>query len=132
MKAPVQPELFASASNPLPEHEVAWLIAYLRGKDWRTSTQVLIDHGMPNHESTKRRLRAIASGSSGRIAGGQAGYRLVEEMTREEYNHWRNWLTSQADEMRLRVVKSDKVFYARAPVPSIVKGPMPEFSGEAK
>ena len=132
MKAPVQPELFASASTPLPEHEVAWFIAYLRGKDWRTSTQVLIDHGMPNHESTKRRLRAIASGSGGRIAGGQAGYRLVEEMTKAEYDHWRNWLTSQADEMRLRVIKSDQVFFSRAPVPAPVKGPLPEFNAGAK
>jgi hypothetical protein len=111
-----QPELFAPPSAPLPEVEVAWLVDWLRDRDWQTATQILQAHGQPVHESTKRRIRLIASGSRGRIAGAQKGYKLVESMTSAEYQHWRNWLSHQASEMQARVVSSDRIFYGRKSV----------------
>lgn len=123
----MQPVLFPTDAPELPEHEVAWLVAYLKDKGWQTATQILFAHGQPTAESPKRRIRMLAAGSGGRIAGGQNGYKLVEDMTRDEYDHWRNWITSQADEMRRRVIKSDKIFYSRKTVEAPIKGPMPKF-----
>jgi hypothetical protein len=62
-----------------------------------------------------RKIRALAAASKGRIAGGQRGYKLIGEMTRDEFNHWRNWMLSQSAEMEARVVAADKIWFARQP-----------------
>jgi hypothetical protein len=105
--------------KPQPsELEVAWLVSFLRGKDWMTADAILESEGQPKTEAFKRRVRALVSFSEGKIAGGQQGYKLVAEMTGEEYNRYRAWMLSQATEMQRRIVKSDKVFYHRTPVPA--------------
>lgn len=100
-----------------PESEnVKFLVEHLRGQDWRTAAQICEAIHLPFTESNRRRLRAIADKSGGRIAGGQRGYKLVAGMTGEEFSHWRNWMKHQADEMTRRVLEADKVFYTRQPV----------------
>jgi hypothetical protein len=96
---------------------VEWLVDYLSGMDWVTAQQILEQCSkLGRLENNKRWLRALAAASKGRVAGGQRGYKLVEEMTVEEYNHWRNWMKRQADFMTARILEADKVFYRRKKV----------------
>lgn len=95
---------------------VEFLIAQLRGHDWQTAQHIgerigWTTPGTPLAENEKRWMRACASASEGRIAGGQKGYKLITDMTAEEYAHWRNAMMSQSDEMRQRVIDSDRVFF---------------------
>lgn len=107
--------LFKALEKPAVK-DFGFLVQILTGKDWMTATEILTVMGLPATDSHKRSIRAIASDSEGKIAGGQKGYKLVTQMTREEYNHYRNWMKSQADDMTARILKSDKVFYRRQPV----------------
>jgi len=101
-----------------PEHpNVSWLIGYLAERgDWTTAAEICAAARKPAGDHWKRWVRTLADQSKGRIAGGQRGYKLVGSMTADEYQHYRNWMTHQAEEMRRRVIESDKVFYARKPV----------------
>jgi hypothetical protein len=110
---PDQPELFRAEPD---DPSVEWLVDYLRGRDWTTAQEILRSLQRPVTDALKRRLRMLAAASAGRVAGGQRGYKLVEEMTVEEYHHWRNWMKSQSDEMTARILQADKVFYRRQPV----------------
>jgi hypothetical protein len=97
------------------------LIELLRGHDWLTSRQLAAQIGWSDEtprerEDNGRKLRAIAAASNGRIAGGQRGYKLVSEMTGDEFHHFRNWMKSQADTMTARIVEADRVFYSRQAV----------------
>lgn len=98
-----QPELFNEAT-PSIEHHVNWLIGQLALA------------GIEASESRKRRIRLLADLSHGQIAGGQGGYKLVKDMTETEYQHWRNVMLSQSNEMRRRVVEADKHRYPRQSV----------------
>lgn len=107
---------------PLPEiapndPNIDFLVQLLTGKDWLTAAAVITatEH-VTGTRWCDRKVRALAKASKGRIAGGQKGYKLVMEMTAEEYQHYRNWMLSQSDEMKQRVIDSDKIFYARKPV----------------
>ncbi|HWD19103.1 MAG TPA: hypothetical protein VHB20_07475 [Verrucomicrobiae bacterium] len=95
----------------------AFLVELLKGQDWRTAAELLKAIGHDDTESGRRSLRAVAEASEGRIAGGQKGYKLVDEMTIEEFKHYRDWMLSQARKMESRVIQADKVFYSRQPVP---------------
>lgn len=121
MKAKVLPDGQAAPAPAIPkidpqDRNVALLVRLLDGRDWILAKQILEEMGKPVDEGNKRWLRALAKASTGRVAGGQNGYRLVTSMTHEEYNHWRNWMTHQAEEMKQRVIDADKVFFARKPV----------------
>lgn len=109
-----QQELKFFESKP---EDCEWLITLLKGRDWTTANEILKEIGTEASESGRRKLRSIAAASDGRIAGGQFGYKLVKTMTRDEYDHFRNWMTTQAAEMQRRVCQSDRVFFARKPVP---------------
>jgi hypothetical protein len=87
-----------------------------RGNGWMTASEILVEIGRPVNEGNRRWLRDLANESQGEIASGQLGYKLVREMTGEEYNHFRNWMKKQADEMTGRILRSDKVFYGRQAV----------------
>jgi len=110
-----QPELFTVAPD---DPNVEWLVRMLAGMDWMTAAEILQHAKHSVNDSNKRWLRAMAAASKGRVAGGQRGYKLVEEMMVEEYNHWRNWMKSQADYMTARILEADKVFYRRQKVRS--------------
>lgn len=92
--------------------DMLWMLSKLSDGKWHTATEL----GGPQ-ESSRRRLRACADASGGRIAGGQKGYKLVERMESGEYQHSRNFLLSQAKEMQRRVLEMDKVFFGRKAVP---------------
>ena len=94
----------------------SFMIELLKGTGWRTAADLLKAIGAPDNDTNRRSLRALAEASGGLIAGGQQGYKLVEEMTAEEYNRYRNWMKSQADRMTGRILASDKVFYRRQPI----------------
>lgn len=95
---------------------VEFLVELLRGQDWLTSCELCQKLQWNFTESNRRRFRSIADASGGRIAGGQRGYKLVREMTGEEYQHFRNWMKSQADHMTARIIEADHIFYSRQPV----------------
>jgi hypothetical protein len=110
-----QLEMFSPA-HPPTRQEVDWLVERLSGAGWRTAAEILADAGLAATDARKRRLRQLADRSGGRIGGGQLGYKLVSEMTREEFEHTRRWLNHQAEEMKRRVIEMDRVWFARTPV----------------
>jgi hypothetical protein len=93
---------------------VEWLVKFLDGRDWITAAHILVLlKKAPDSENEKRRIRALADASEGRICGHQKGYKLATSMTNVEYTWWRNeWLKS-SDAIRARVMESDKIFYGR-------------------
>lgn len=106
-----QPELPIFEQPKCKDYE--FLVRILEDKDWLTAREILKAMGLPDTESNRRSIRALAEASEGHIAGGQNGYKLVRAMTAQEYNHYRNWMKSQADRMTARILKSDRVFYTR-------------------
>lgn len=92
---------------------VRFLVEMLAGQDWLNAREILGLMGRADTESNRRGIRALAEASEGKVAGDQRGYKLVKEMTGDEYNHWRNWMTRQAEKMRRRVVEADHIFYGR-------------------
>lgn len=96
---------------------VPYLIAVLQRRDWTTAREIIaIVLEQTQVKWPDRKVRELAAASKGQIAGGQLGYKLVALMTLEEFHHVRNWMSSQADEMKRRVLEMDKVFYQRKPV----------------
>lgn len=92
--------------------EVDDVIRLLRGVDWATAEDLLIGMAVPVTETAKRRIRKIASESGGKIAGGQRGYKLVAEMTAEEFGHFDRWMAHQEAEMQRRRLEASHVFHA--------------------
>jgi hypothetical protein len=101
-----------------PPKNADWLflVKILEGKDWLTAAEVLLAMGLPATDQNKRSVRALAEQSEGRIAGGQKGYKLVVAMTKEEFDHYQNWMIRQAETMKRRVIASQRVFYSRPKV----------------
>jgi hypothetical protein len=97
---------------------VEWLVTFLQGRDWTTAAEILAANQLPVTENHKRRLRAFADASGGRIAGHQKGYKLVKAMTGEEYTWWRNEWLKASDSIKERVIQSDHIFYGRQAVPA--------------
>ncbi len=93
---------------PATRADVEWMMSELRGRGWRLAS----DLGAET-ESRKRRLRAIAKASKGQIISGQRGYHLTVEALHADYWHARDWLNSQADEMKSRVAEIDYVWHHR-------------------
>ena len=77
--------------------------------------------GRPRTSSHRRRLRECARQSGGRIGSGQGGYKLVRQMTKEEFDHYCAWMRSQAGEMERRIVESQKVFFSVSSQNSVLK-----------
>jgi len=110
--SPATPLFTVRAGHP----NIELMVRHLAGLDWQTSNEILSALNQPITEHNRRWLRALANASGGRVAGGQRGYKLIEEMSRAEYDHWRNWMTSQADQMRRRVIEADRTWFARKPL----------------
>lgn len=108
-----QPELGLFASAPGSEG-LGRVLLLLDGRGWVLAADLLRLLELPVTESSKRKLREIANQSGGEIASGQGGYKLVRDMTHDEYHHFRNWMKRQADEMTARILRSDRVFFGRA------------------
>ena len=110
-----QQELGFFEADPISSE---WLVDLLKGRDWLTAGAILREIGRPDSDSAKRRLRATAEASKGRIAGGQCGYKLVADMKQEEFFRFRSWMLCQAKAMQRRVSEADKVWYNRQAVPT--------------
>ena len=124
MSAPVQLELATPAiaglglRAPINPANVEWFVAFLSDSTgWTTAAVVLQAAGRTVSDDQKRYLRILRRAAGGRIAGGPGmpGYRLITSMTQADYTHWRNTMLSQAKDMQLSVIESDRVFYARQP-----------------
>lgn len=98
-----------AAAAEQAERDSADLAAVLRGKGWLTAEALGVALGWSD-----RRVRKAASSSDEVISyPGSPGYKLLEECTREEYDAFRNVTLHQADEMKARVVRADRRFFAR-------------------
>lgn len=93
---------------------VEWLVGFLRGRDWIRAAEILREIGREPTENEKRRVRAWADASEGRVCGHQKGYKLTTSMTHEEYTWWRNELLKTRASIDGRLVETDRVFYRRA------------------
>lgn len=110
-----QPELGLFENAKASDH-LARVLLILDGRGWVLAADLLREMNLPVSEGNKRKLREVANQSGGQIASGQDGYKLVRDMTADEYNHFRNWMKRQADQMTARILRSDQVFYKRQPV----------------
>ena len=117
--AQIQIELPEAAPKPA-DPNVLRMILLLEARDWTTANELLEIMNEPPTEANRRKLREWANQSGGRIGSGQLGYKLVREMTADEYNHFRNAMASQAREMQRRILLSDKVFYRKKSVKTAV------------
>ena len=106
-------QLPLSFSRPRPPVvEVAKLEDFLRGKGWLTRREISAATGW-----NERVVRELASTSDQVISfPGSPGYKLLGECTRDEYEDYRKARRSQARDMIGKVVRTDRIFYRRAPV----------------
>ena len=110
---PPQLQLFEeSALRPVAQDEIEWLVGILAGKDWMRAEAILQAEGLPVNETSKRRIRRLASESRGRIGSGQLGYKLIREMTAEEFGHFDRWMAHQEAEMQRRRLEASRVFHS--------------------
>lgn len=103
---------FGKSKNPSRE-EVAWFSGRLTGHGWLTAAEVLEGAGLPVCEANRRRLRAIASASGGRIMSGPGtpGYCLTLECTAESFARAETGMRHQIREMARRLVEVRRVFH---------------------
>jgi hypothetical protein len=91
---------------------VGELVEFLRGKGWMTAKAISTSLGWDD-----RVVRALASASDEIISyPGSPGYKLLCEITLEEYNRYRDARKSQARDMIAKVVRTDRIFYRRPAV----------------
>jgi len=107
-----QLELIPPPGPAVTAREIGDVVQILQGRGWQTAAELLEAMGVPVCETAKRRIRAIASDSGGRIGGGQKGYKLVAEMTAEEFGHFDRWMAHQEAEMQRRRLEASHVFHA--------------------
>jgi hypothetical protein len=84
------------------------LVAYLRGRGWRTAREVAAVIGFND-----RYTRRVAEYSDGSIIGSDLGYKLTLEATPEEINEWEGRYASQIERMTSRRVKTLKAWHSR-------------------
>lgn len=108
--AQVDLPLFQAAKK---SSNVEWLVGVLQCRDWTTAAELLAQVDLPATENNKRKIRAWADASEGRVCGHQKGYKLTSAMTLEEYQWWRNEALKASNAIKSRVIETDKVFYGR-------------------
>ncbi|QYM80248.1 hypothetical protein K0B96_06440 [Horticoccus luteus] len=99
---PAQPEAIDASA----------LVEFLRGKGWMTAREIC--------EATRwndRLVREMASASDVVISyPGSPGYKLLADCTAEEYHRYRVARRSQARDMLAKVIRTDRIYFRRAPV----------------
>ena len=113
-----QPELPLSKDviAPIMTREVDWFLGELRDRDWAAAAELLSGWGLPVTEQAKRRLRALAAASGGRICSGDRGYKWTMAMTAEEFGNFDRRMASQEAEMKRRRVEAQRVFFGRTKI----------------
>ena len=93
-----------------------WLVNYLQGRRWVISRQILAALNLSPTEDNKRWLRRVREATNGRVLGGPGmpGYMLLNEMSVEEFRHWRETMRSQAREMDQQIILAEKRYHAVA------------------
>lgn len=109
---PTQLQLLPDTCPAASRDEIQWLVRFLEGRDWTTAKEILHENGLTITEGTKRRIRMIASESGGQVGSGQKGYKLVKQMTAEEYGHNDRWMAHQSAEMNRRRMEMHRVWEA--------------------
>lgn len=105
---PAQTEMFLPLATDAigVEH----LVGFLRGRDWINAKGISAETGWDD-----RKIRALAS-ESDEIGSGNGGYKLLVEMTADEYHAYRSRILNQTEVMRDRIRRNDRIFYARRPL----------------
>jgi hypothetical protein len=106
-------QLTLSYERPTPDRaDERALISFLGGRGWMTAAQICAATRW-----TDRAVREIASGSDQVISyPGSPGYKLLGDCTAEEYHRYRLARRNQAREMVGKVIRTDRIYYARPPV----------------
>ena len=86
------------------------LVDFLRGKDgWTSRELIALALKWPKHK-----VRRVAAKSDWIVARiGTEGYKLIQKVTREEYEHCRNSRRAQAREMLGKVIRQDRIFFGK-------------------
>lgn len=117
-----QLQLLPDKAPEIQPSEIATLTDLLEGRDWLTAEQIatqLLNAGLigttNSLENLKRRIRAIANASEGRILSypGSKGYKLTKQATLEEIATAKNKLMHQAGEMQARALQIDRVYHGK-------------------
>lgn len=101
--------LFKSRAASELEKDRVSVVAYLRGKGWKSCRTIQGALGF----KSDRTVREIAESSRGAIISGQQGYRLTAEATGEEIYHASHWLRSQARKMMERSIEIEQAGHRR-------------------
>ena len=110
MPAPAQNEFDFTTGPKVPD--ASGLESFLRGKGWISAKDIAGQTGWND-----RAIRKLASASDRIIsAPGIEGYKLLAEATQEEYHHYRNARRSQVRSMLAKVIRTDRIYYARPAV----------------
>lgn len=91
------------------EADVSTLVAYLRGRGWRTAKDIAAH---PELRFSDRYTRELAQKSRGAIISGDRGYIFNLDSTFEEKNEFKARLISQAKNMIKRAIEADKVWHS--------------------
>lgn len=125
---PDQLQLLPEKAPSVDPSEIARMCLLLEGAGWLTAEQIALpmfhrdQHVCPVtafdnavSESDKRRIRAIANASDGRILSypGSKGYKLTRQATVEEINTATAKLRHQAGEMQQRALEIDRVYHGK-------------------
>lgn len=95
-----QLEMFAPAKEDV---NVVFLASHLREHPgWHTAQELLEGWQLPDTESNRRLIRALASQATPDVISGQKGYKHVQHATPDEVHHCASWFESQAKEMAER------------------------------
>lgn len=123
-----QLQLLPDAPPRIDPGEIARMCLVLEGAGWLTAEHVALvlapdpdleldpsTNSIQPSESAKRRIRAIANASEGRILSypGSKGYRLTKEATVEEIATATAKLRHQANEMLQRALEIDRVYHGK-------------------
>lgn len=92
-----QADFFAQEAPKVQPGEADQFVELLRGRGWRTAIQL-----GARRDSERRKIRAIAEASNGRILCGQYGYALTAEASQEDVSHCIARMRSQATKMNKR------------------------------
>jgi hypothetical protein len=85
------------------------LVEFLRGRGWMTAREICA-----HLQWSDRAVRDAASSSDEVISyPGSPGYKLLKDCSKEEYDRYRDARRSQARDMIGKVIRTDRIFYAR-------------------
>ena len=117
-----QPSLFDTAPPPpvtAPASDTVLTRLLTRYDTWLTARQLTELLELPNSESGRRQVRDLADQSKGQVAGGNQGYRLITQMTDEEYSHALLRMRSMASEIINRLHEMEQVRSGKPAEPSV-------------